>query len=107
MLIPDFAPLIRATLVIGFRLSLRAKRSNPARCMKPPMDCFVALLLAMTETQARTGLVLAQAGSLYLRIPCDPAHQSDGLLDHVSGDIQMGAGADPAVHHREQHAALA
>ena len=37
----------------------------------------------------------------------DLAHQSDRLLDHLSRDVEMGAGPDAAVHHRQQHAALA
>src|SRR3954469_16319125 len=36
----------------------------------------------------------------------DLAHQSDGLLDHGGRDVEMGAGADTAVHHGQQHAAL-
>src|SRR5437763_16969060 len=37
----------------------------------------------------------------------DLAYQSDRLLNHLAADIEMGAGPDPTVHHREQHAALA
>ena len=37
----------------------------------------------------------------------DLAHDADRLLDHRSADVEMRAGANAAVHHREQNAALA
>ena len=41
-----------------------------------------------------------------LNLPHDLAHQCHGLLNHVGGDIEVGAGPDPAVHHGKEHAAL-
>ena len=41
-----------------------------------------------------------------LGTPRDLTHQADRLLDHCGGNVEMGAGANPAIHHRKQHATL-
>ena len=43
----------------------------------------------------------------FLRPTRNLPHQSDRFLDHACGDIEMGAGADTAIHRGEQYAALA
>src|ERR1700730_13037060 len=42
-----------------------------------------------------------------LPLPHNLPHQPDRLFDHLCSDIQMGARANPAIHHGEKHTALA
>jgi len=67
---------------------------------------FDAFFLTRNRYPLRSKNALARGCLDTYAPPRDLAHQPDRLLDHACGDIEMGAGADPAVHHGEQHAAL-
>ena len=85
--------LIRATMLEG-PTSLRAERSNPCR-NKESMDCFVALLLAMTaETERANGRSSNSIGNLHRPMPV-----RQGLLrDRHAGALGLARsfGGEPA-----------